>query len=65
MPRFVLAISFAFSLFGQAAVPPGLERGVTVEGITEYKVTGNGLSVLLFPDPSKNKFTVIILTRAP
>ena len=60
MPRFVLAISFALSLFGQSALPPGLERGVTVEGITEYKVTGNGLRVLLFPDPSKNKFTVNI-----
>ncbi|HWU90885.1 MAG TPA: pitrilysin family protein [Kofleriaceae bacterium] len=31
----------------------------TVEGITEY-VLGNGLRVLLFPDPSKDTFTVNI-----
>ncbi len=57
MSRFLLPICFVFGLFGQTA---GLERGVAVEGITEYTLTKNGLRVLLFPDPSKNKFTVNI-----
>lgn len=41
-----------------AQTPAGFERGASVEGITEYKLTKNGLRVLLIPDPSKNKFTV-------
>ncbi len=60
MLRFVLSICVGLGLYAQAPLPPGLERGVTVEGITEYKLTRNGLKVLLFPDPSKNKFTVNI-----
>jgi zinc protease len=44
---------------GTAATPlsPGVERGASVEGITEYRLT-NGLRVLLFPDPSKPMATV-------
>ena len=34
-----------------------LEQATTVEGITEYRLD-NGLRVLLFPDDSKDKFTV-------
>ena len=37
---------------------PGFEKVASIEGITEYRINKNGLRVLLFPDPSKNKFTV-------
>jgi len=40
---------------GSAGPPP--RQLTTVEGISEY-VLGNGLHVLLFPDPSKDTFTV-------
>ncbi len=39
------------------ALPKGVERVTSVEGITEYRL-GNGLRVLLFPDPSKQTVTV-------
>src|SRR5712691_1614118 len=39
------------------ALPKGVERVTSVEGITEYRI-GNGLRVLLFPDPSKQTVTV-------
>jgi zinc protease len=39
------------------ALPEGVERVTTVEGITEYRLA-NGLRVLLFPDPSKQTMTV-------
>lgn len=38
-------------------VLPGLIKGATVEGITEYTLD-NGLRVLLFPDPSRQQITV-------
>src|SRR5437763_13029086 len=41
------------------AVPPGITRGPSVEGITEYDLQ-NGLRVLLFPDPTKATTTVNI-----
>jgi zinc protease len=40
-----------------AAIPQGVEKVTSVEGITEYKLA-NGLRVLLFPDPSKQTMTV-------
>jgi zinc protease len=43
----------------QAALPKGVERVTSVEGITEYRLT-NGLRVLLFPDQSKQTATVNI-----
>jgi zinc protease len=43
----------------QAAVPPGMTKVTSVEGITEYKLD-NGLQVLLFPDSSKPTITVNI-----
>jgi zinc protease len=43
----------------QAALPPGVTQGPSVEGITEYAL-GNGLKVLLFPDASQAKTTVNI-----
>ena len=42
--------------FGQA-LPRGIEKVTSVEGITEYKLA-NGLRVLIFPDPSKSTITV-------
>jgi zinc protease len=40
------------------ALPNGVERVTSVEGITEYRLTSNGLKVLLFPDPTKETITV-------
>ena len=40
-----------------AALPDGVTKGASVEGITEYNLK-NGLKVLLFPDPSKATTTV-------
>src|SRR4051794_12660779 len=40
-----------------AALPAGVTRGPSVEGITEYGLQ-NGLRVLLFPDPTKTTTTV-------
>ncbi|MCX9157629.1 insulinase family protein [Niveibacterium sp. 24ML] len=41
------------------ALPAGIERGSTVEGITEYRLA-NGLRVLLAPDATKPSTTVNI-----
>jgi zinc protease len=41
------------------SMPEGVERIASVEGITEYRLD-NGLRVLLFPDPSKERITVNI-----
>ncbi len=43
----------------QTALPEGLTKITSVEGITEYQLK-NGLRVLLFPDPSKPTVTVNI-----
>lgn len=42
-----------------APLPPGVTRGQSVEGITEYRLA-NGLRFILFPDPSKPTATVNI-----
>jgi zinc protease len=52
-----LAVLVALSATAQTALPPGVQRGASVEGITEYRLP-NGLRVLLFPDPSKQTITV-------
>ncbi len=39
------------------ALPAGIQKVTSVEGITEYKLD-NGLQVLLFPDPTKETMTV-------
>src|SRR5205085_8061513 len=46
----------AIAVFAQAS-PPGVQKGSSIEGITEYKLP-NGLQVLLFPDASNPKVTV-------
>lgn len=55
---FWVAASMAAScmLNGQA-LPPGMTKVASVEGITEYRLD-NGLRVLLFPDPGKTTVTV-------
>jgi zinc protease len=46
----------AAAAFAQA-LPPGVQKGSSIEGITEYTFP-NGLHVLLFPDASNPKVTV-------
>ena len=41
----------------ETALPKGIERVTSVEGITEYRLA-NGLRVLMFPDQSKQTITV-------
>jgi zinc protease len=57
------ALTLAARAAGQQSVAPALPKGVervtSVEGITEYRLA-NGLRVLLFPDPSKQTATVNI-----
>lgn len=43
----------------KTSAPPAPKKITSVEGITEYEL-GNGLKVLLFPDPSKSTITVNI-----
>ena len=50
------AVLLAAGAFCQG-LPSGVEKGASIEGITEYKFP-NGLQVLLFPDPSNPKVTV-------
>jgi len=40
-----------------AALPAGVTRGASVEGVDEYRLA-NGLTVLLFPDATKPTTTV-------
>lgn len=61
-----LPLAFSFARESRAetalkplALPPGMERITSVEGITEYSLP-NGLRVLLFPDPSRPIVTVNI-----
>lgn len=61
--RPILAFTLSLALLAPAALaaPPALPKGVTagpsIEGISEYTL-GNGLKVLLFPDPTKPTVTV-------
>jgi zinc protease len=52
----IVALAFALAAFSQT-LPSGVQKGDSVEGITEYTFP-NGLHVLLFPDASKPKVTV-------
>ncbi|MFD2933979.1 M16 family metallopeptidase [Spirosoma flavum] len=54
-----LTFSSAQDKSAAVAVPEGITKGASVEGITEYNLK-NGLKVLLFPDPSKPTITVNI-----
>lgn len=50
-------LSAVISAQGAPALPAGVVKGASVEGITEYDFP-NGLRVLLFPDPTKTTTTV-------
>ena len=52
----VIAAFLSTAVFAQS-LPNGVQKGASVEGITEYTFP-NGLRVLLFPDPSNPKVTV-------
>lgn len=58
-PCFVPGLAPAVRAQQAAALPPGVERVASVEGITEYRLA-NGLRVLLFPDQTKQTITVNI-----
>ncbi len=54
----VIPVALAFATVGfPQALPKGVQKITSVEGITEYSLP-NGLHVLLFPDQSKPKLTV-------
>jgi zinc protease len=52
----VLCVCGLAAAFAQA-LPPGVQKGVSMGGITEYDYP-NGLRVLLYPDPAEPKVTV-------
>jgi zinc protease len=56
-----LAVAAA-TVSAQAALPPGVTAGPSIEGISEYRLP-NGLTVLLFPDASKPTTTVNVTYR--
>ena len=56
---FFLFFTKALAAPQQTALPKGVERVTSVEGIAEYRLA-NGLRVLLFPDLSKQTITVNI-----
>ena len=51
------ALSLLFGALSAQAAPDEPTKVTSIEGITEYRL-GNGLQVLLFPDPSRPKLTV-------
>lgn len=59
----VTVCACAYTMQAQTAVKttagPAPVKAASVEGITEYRL-GNGLKILLFPDPSKQNITVNI-----
>ena len=58
IPAAALLVAFASPQLA-AQLPAGVQKGATVEGITEYSLD-NGLRVLLFPDASKPTATINI-----
>jgi len=59
-PVLLLVLAGCLQLGAQSTAttpPPGITRGPSVEGITEYQLQ-NGLRVLLFPDATKTTTTV-------
>lgn len=57
--NFNFAVAQTPAAASPAQMPAGVERGASVEGITEYRLR-NGLKVLLFPDQTKQTITVNI-----
>jgi zinc protease len=63
--RFFLALVIVANVFSLLVGPTGAQEKdapykkiVTIEGITEYQLTSNGVRFLLFPDPSSSTVTV-------
>jgi len=54
-----LLLAAGFASAQNFALPGGVTRGHSIEGITEYRLS-NGLRVVLYPDPSKPTATVNI-----
>ena len=54
-----LGLAIAASAAAQTALPAGIERVTSVEGMTEYRLR-NGMRALVVPDPSKDTITVNI-----
>lgn len=52
------ALAFMSSHTLAAAIPAGVTKVTSVEGITEYRLDANGLRILLAPDDSKPTTTV-------
>jgi zinc protease len=62
LPALMLALAFLGLLYGSGTAQTQTkdapyEKGVTIEGITEYRLQ-NGCKFLLFPDPSSSTVTV-------
>jgi len=55
---FGAALAFIGSQSLAAAIPAGVTKVTSVEGITEYRLDANGLRILLAPDESKPTTTV-------
>src|SRR5262249_30268063 len=55
--RLSIALFALASCLAAQPLPPGVQKGPSVEGLTEYDFP-NGLRVLLFPDSSNPKVTV-------
>src|SRR3954454_19125498 len=55
---FISVFALSICAFAQG-IPAGVQKGASVEGITEYSFP-NGLRVLLYPDTSSPKITVNI-----
>jgi zinc protease len=60
LKRTFIGVAFAFigSHSMAAAIPAGITKVTSVEGITEYRLDTNGLRILLAPDESKPTTTV-------
>ena len=60
LKRTLIGAAFAFigSHSMAAAIPAGVTKVTSVEGITEYRLESNGLRILLAPDASKPTTTV-------
>ena len=54
---FLSAVTQAQPTPPSASLPPGLQRSVSLEGVTEYRLE-NGLKLLLVPDDSVDTVTV-------
>jgi zinc protease len=57
MKVFIFLLAIGLPCFGQTALPKGVTKVTSVEGITEYQLA-NGLRLLVFPDSSKPTITV-------